>query len=65
LALGTCSDKDESNSHKKAIILQGRVEVFVKFSAKDGFGAVNMSIARCIFESDGKTLLDLRATKSR
>ncbi|MHA4870811.1 hypothetical protein ACXZ1M_24270 [Duganella sp. PWIR1] len=43
----------------------GRVEVLVKFSAKNGFGAESTSIARCLFESDGKTLIDLEATDSR
>jgi len=43
----------------------GKIEVFVKFSAKNGFGAESVSLARCLFEDDAKTLVDLQAIDSR
>jgi len=41
------------------------VEVFVKFSAKNGFGAGSNSIARCITSGDGGKLLEITAQDSR
>lgn len=43
----------------------GRLEVLMKFSAKNGFGAESTSLARCLFDSDARTLLDLEAADSR
>lgn len=42
-----------------------RVEVLVNFSAKNGLGAGSISIARCLFEADAKTVIDVDATDSR
>jgi hypothetical protein len=43
----------------------GRLEVFLKFSAKNSFGAESTSIARCILSGDGKALVELTAQDSR
>lgn len=45
-------------------ITEGRLDVFVKFSAKNAFGAESTSIARCILSGDGKTLIEFSAQDS-
>jgi len=43
----------------------GRLEVFLKFSAKNAYGSEAASIARCVMSGDGKTLSEITAQPSR
>jgi hypothetical protein len=45
-------------------ITEGRLDVFVKFSAKNSFGSESTLIARCILAGDGKTLLEFNVHDS-
>ena len=46
-------------------ITNSQLEVFVKFSAKNGFGSESTSIARCVVSADGATLVEITAQDSR
>jgi hypothetical protein len=43
----------------------GRLQVFVKFSARNAYGSESVSIARCVMSGDGSTLSEITTQDSR
>lgn len=78
-AIHTCWDAiEESATNRSSVefhsftsppvvrkMTNGQLDVFVKFSAKNGFGSESTSIARCVVSADGATLVEITAQDSR
>lgn len=47
------------------VMTNGRLQVFVKFSAKNAYGSESISIARCVMTADGSTLSEITTQASR